>query len=67
MNLSVVSLTIDKLTLRLWVYCYDRLWHAVPWSDSFNELGNGFVNDRQFEIAVKGISLRSVMACITLV
>ena len=35
MNLAVVSLTIDRLTLRLWVYRYDRLWHVVPWSDSF--------------------------------
>ena len=29
---------------------------------AFNELGNGFVNDRQVDIAVVGISLRSVMA-----
>ena len=35
----------------------------------FNERGNGFVNDRQVYIAVMGIgiSLRSVMACTTLV
>ena len=30
---------------------------------AFNELGNGSVNDRQVDIAVTGISLRSVMAC----
>ena len=35
MNLAMVSLTIGRLTLRLWVYRYDRLRHAVPWSDSF--------------------------------
>ena len=29
---------------------------------AFNERGNGFVNDRQVDIAVMGISLRSVMA-----
>ena len=29
---------------------------------AFNELGNGFVNDRQVDIAVMGISLRSLMA-----
>ena len=34
-NVAMVSLTIDRLTLRLWVYRYDSLWHAVPWSDSF--------------------------------
>ena len=34
-NLVMVSLTIGRLILRLWVYRYDRLWHAVPWSDSF--------------------------------
>ena len=34
---------------------------------AFNELGNGFVNDRQVDIAVMCISLRSVMACFTLV
>ena len=34
---------------------------------AFNELGNGFVNDRQVEISVMGISLLSVMACSTLV
>ena len=28
---------------------------------AFNELGNGFVNDRQDYIAVMGILLRSVM------
>ena len=33
----------------------------------FNELGNGFVNDRQVDIAVMCISLRSVMACSNLV
>ena len=58
MNVAMVSLTIGRLILRLWVYRYDRLWH-----------GNGFVNDRQVDIAVMGIgiSLRSVMACTTLV
>ena len=35
MNVAMVSLTIYRLTLRLWVYRYDWLWHAVPWSDSF--------------------------------
>ena len=34
---------------------------------AFNEYGNVFVNDRQADIAVMGISLRSVMACSTLV
>ena len=34
---------------------------------AFNELGNGFVNDRQVEIAVMSISFRSVMACSTFV
>ena len=34
---------------------------------AFNERGNGFVNDRQVDIAVMGISLRKVIACITLV
>ena len=34
---------------------------------AFNELGNGFDNDRQVEISVIGISLLSVMACNTLV
>ena len=34
---------------------------------AFNELGNDFVNDRQVDIAVMVISLRSVMACSTLV
>ena len=33
----------------------------------FNERGNGFINDRQIDISVMGISLRSVMACSTLV
>ena len=32
---------------------------------AFNERCSGFVNDRQVDIAVMGISLRSVMACIT--
>ena len=32
-----------------------------------SELGNGSVNDRQVDIAVMGISLRSVMSCSTLV
>ena len=35
MNFAMVSLTIGRLTLLLWVYCYDRLWYAVPWSDGF--------------------------------
>ena len=65
MNLATVSLTIGRLTLRLWVYRYDRLWHAVPWSGGFNELGNGFVNDRQVVIAVMGTAMRSVMSCST--
>ena len=30
---------------------------------AFNELGNGFVNDWQVDIAVMCISLRSVMTC----
>ena len=30
---------------------------------AFNESGNGFVNDRQDDIAVMVISLRSVMPC----
>ena len=34
---------------------------------AFNELVNGFVNDRQVDIAVMGISLRSVMAFSNLV
>ena len=34
---------------------------------AFNELGNGFVNDRLADTAVMGISLRSVMACSNLV
>ena len=33
----------------------------------FNERGNGFVNDKQGDIADMGISLRSVMTCSTLV
>ena len=33
----------------------------------FNERGNGFVKDRQVDIAVMGLSLRSAMACSTLV
>ena len=33
----------------------------------FNERDNGFVNDRQVDIAVMGISLRTVMSCSTLV
>ena len=31
----MVSSTIGRLTLRLWVYRYDRLWHAVLWYESF--------------------------------
>ena len=50
------SLKISWLTLRLWVYRYDRLWHAVLWYESFNGRGNGFVNDRQVDIAVMGNS-----------
>ena len=34
---------------------------------AINELGNGFVYDRQVDIAVMFISLRSVMSCSTLV
>ena len=34
---------------------------------AFNELDNGFVNDMQVDIAVMGISLRSAMACSTIV
>ena len=34
---------------------------------AFNELGNGVINDRQVDIAIMGIPLRSVMACSTLV
>ena len=34
---------------------------------AFKELGNGFVKDRLVDIAVMGISLRSVMVCKTLV
>ena len=34
-NLSTVSLTIGRLTLRLSLYRYDRLCHAVPWSGGF--------------------------------
>ena len=30
---------------------------------AFNELGNGFVNDRQVDIAVMFIPFLSVMAC----
>ena len=33
-NLAMVSLTIGRLQLRLWVYRYDQLWLAIPWSDS---------------------------------
>ena len=33
---------------------------------AFSELGNCFVNDRQVEISVIGISLLTVMACGTL-
>ena len=57
MYVSMVSLTIGRLILRLWVYRYDRLWHA----------DNGSVNDRQVDIAVMGITLRSVIACSILV
>ena len=32
---------------------------------AFNELGNGFVNDKKVDIAVMGIPLRSVMTCST--
>ena len=67
MNMAMVSLTIGKLILRLWVCRYDRLWHAVPWSVSFQWTWQCFVNDRQVDIAVMGISLRSVEACSTLV
>ena len=35
MNVAMASLTIGRLTLRLWVYRYDRLCHAVPWSGGF--------------------------------
>ena len=35
MNLAMVSLPIGRLTLRLCVYHFDRLWHAVSWSDNF--------------------------------
>ena len=31
-NVAMVSLTIRRLTLRLWVSRYDRLWHDVLWS-----------------------------------
>ena len=33
----------------------------------FNERGSGFVNDREVDIAVMGISLRSDMTCSNLV
>ena len=33
-EIGVVLLTIGRLILRLWLYRYDRLWHAVPWSDN---------------------------------
>ena len=35
MNVAMVSLTLVRLTMRLWVYRYDRLCRAVPWSVSF--------------------------------
>ena len=35
MNGVIVSLTIGRLSLRLWVYRYDPLWHSVPWSGGF--------------------------------
>ena len=35
MDVTMVSLTIGRLILRLWVYRYHRLWHSVHWSDSF--------------------------------
>ena len=65
MNLAMVSLTIGRMTLRLWVYHYDWLWHAaVSYTHlmqyhrlaAFNDRSNGFVNDRQVDNAVMGIS-----------
>ena len=35
MNMAMVSLKLGWSLLRLWVYRYDRLWHAVLRSDRF--------------------------------
>ena len=67
MNLAMVSLTIGRLTLRLWVYRTIGYGMQYLGLTPSNERGNGFLNGRQVDIAVMGISLRSVMTCSTLV
>ena len=55
MNMAMVSLTICRLILGLWVYRYDQLCHAVPWAVSYthlivNETIAKFIESRQTKV-----------------